>query len=288
MLGELKQTLCAPGPRDPTETRPELCLSPVEVLVSNSLPQGQGLWVQTWVWYQPSWMRSPLIPPQSRRNLHRTGETDSWGYKQNLVCTRTQKKGAVILQESDPDLPRNECPGVSGRSVDWQWLEAGSGTLSAAVCAGDFLKEVAIIFITSTIVWSGQTTGREHSPAHQQKIVLKFYWAWAHPSEQDPVSPTVSLSYQEASISLLSLPFIGQTEWKPQSQRIIQLIMWTTTLSNSVKLWAMPYRATQKRQIMVEKTLSTGEDDGKPLQHSCLENPMNSMKRVDYKRVYIF
>ena len=27
MLRELKQTLRAPGPRDPTETEPELCLS---------------------------------------------------------------------------------------------------------------------------------------------------------------------------------------------------------------------------------------------------------------------
>ena len=26
MLRELKQTLCAPGPRDPTKTEPELCL----------------------------------------------------------------------------------------------------------------------------------------------------------------------------------------------------------------------------------------------------------------------
>ena len=28
-----------------------------------------------------------------------------------------------------------------------------------------------------------------------------------------------------------------------------------------------------------DKTLSTGEGNGKPLQHSCLENPMNTMKR---------
>ena len=28
-----------------------------------------------------------------------------------------------------------------------------------------------------------------------------------------------------------------------------------------------------------DKTWSTGEENGKPLQHSCLENPMNSMKR---------
>ena len=41
-------------------------------------------------------------------------------------------------------------------------------------------------------------------------------------------------------------------------------------------------RATQDGQIMVEsldKTWSTGEGDGKLLQHSCLENPTNSMKR---------
>ena len=28
-----------------------------------------------------------------------------------------------------------------------------------------------------------------------------------------------------------------------------------------------------------DKTRSTGEGNGKPLQHSCLENPMSSMKR---------
>ena len=28
-----------------------------------------------------------------------------------------------------------------------------------------------------------------------------------------------------------------------------------------------------------DKTCSTGEGNGKPLQYSCLENPMNSMKR---------
>ena len=49
-----------------------------------------------------------------------------------------------------------------------------------------------------------------------------------------------------------------------------------------MKLWAMPCRATQDRQIMVgssDKMWSSGEGDGKPLQHSGLENPMNTMKR---------
>ena len=43
----------------------------------------------------------------------------------------------------------------------------------------------------------------------------------------------------------------------------------------------MPYRNTQDRWIVVEssyKTWSTGEGNGKPLQYSCFENPMNSMK----------
>ena len=42
------------------------------------------------------------------------------------------------------------------------------------------------------------------------------------------------------------------------------------------------HRATQDGRVMVEKSdrmWSTGEGNGKPLQYSCLENPMNSMKR---------
>ena len=44
----------------------------------------------------------------------------------------------------------------------------------------------------------------------------------------------------------------------------------------------MPCRATQDRWVMVEssdKMWAPGEGNGKPLQYSCLENPMNSMKR---------
>ena len=44
----------------------------------------------------------------------------------------------------------------------------------------------------------------------------------------------------------------------------------------------MPCRATQDGRVMVErsdKTWSIGEGNGKPLQYSCLENLMNSMKR---------
>ena len=55
----------------------------------------------------------------------------------------------------------------------------------------------------------------------------------------------------------------------------------TTALSNSVKL-SHTRGATQDGWVMVERSdriWSTGEGNGKPLQYSCLENPMNSMKR---------
>ena len=64
------------------------------------------------------------------------------------------------------------------------------------------VQSLSGIFITCTIVWS------EQSPTHQKKIGLKIYWEWPHPSEQGSISPSVSLSHQEASISLLSLSII--------------------------------------------------------------------------------
>ena len=50
---------------------------------------------------------------------------------------------------------------------------------------------------------------------------------------------------------------------------------------------AMPCGATQDGQVMVERSdrmWSTGEGNGKPLQYSCLEHPMNSMKRQKKKK----
>ena len=44
----------------------------------------------------------------------------------------------------------------------------------------------------------------------------------------------------------------------------------------------MPCKATQDGRVVVEssdKMWSTGEGNGKPLQYSYLEKPMNSMKR---------
>ena len=60
-------------------------------------------------------------------------------------------------QETDPDLPVSVQEALVevwvGRGMGGQWPAAGSGALSVAVHAWDLLKEVVIIFITSTIVW---------------------------------------------------------------------------------------------------------------------------------------
>ena len=69
---------------------------------------------------------------------------------------------------------------------------------------------------------------------------------------------------------------------KPYSQKTSQSNHTrTTALSNSVKL-SHACGATQDGRVMVERSdrmWSTGEGNGKPLQYSCLENPMNSRKR---------
>ena len=60
----------------------------------------------------------------------------------------------------------------------------------------------------------------------------------------------------------------------------------TTALPNSLKP-SHACRATQNGQVMVERSdrmWSTGEGNGKSLQYSCLEDPMNRMKR-QYDRI---
>ena len=56
-------------------------------------------------------------------------------------------------------------------------------------------------------------------------------------------------------------------------------------MSNSIEL-SHGRGSTQDGQVMVERsdrTWSTGEENGKPLHYSCLENPMNSMKRQNFR-----
>ena len=61
-----------------------------------------------------------------------------------------------------------------------------------------------------------------------------------------------------------------------------QTEQWNTALSNTMKLWPILCRVTQDGRVIVEssdKMWSTGEENHKSLQYSCLENIIKSMKR---------
>ena len=77
---------------------------------------------------------------------------------------------------------------------------------------------------------------------------------------------------------------------KPYSQKTSQSNHTrTTVLTNSMKL-SHASGATQDGRVMVERSdrmWSTREGNGKPLQYSCLENPMNSMK-ISYDIAYMW
>ena len=153
MLRELKHTLCAPGHRDLTETETELCLSVSWGSIGQQWAAAGALGTYLWAWHKLYCRKSPLTPPQSHHinptNLHRTGETDSWR-AQTEPCAY-QDPGE---RSSDPTKGwPSECPGSLSRGVGRWWPAAGLGALSAAVSAWGLVKEVAIIFIISTIVW---------------------------------------------------------------------------------------------------------------------------------------
>ena len=90
------------------------------------------------------------------------GKQSLGGHKQNLVYTGTQEKGVVTSQETGPDLP------VSVQSLQqrcgWAVAYCRVEALSAAVSAWNLLKEVTIIFITSTTVWSQVKQGGNRAP----------------------------------------------------------------------------------------------------------------------------
>ena len=89
--------------------------------------------------------------------------------------------------------------------MGWQWPAAGLGALSAAVCMGPFEGGHHHLHHLhhSLSLRSNNREGTQPHPSTENWI--KDVLGIAHPSEQDPVSPTVSLSHQEASISVLSL-----------------------------------------------------------------------------------
>ena len=102
------------------------------------------------------------------------------------MCTRTQEKGAVTPQDTDPDLPK---------SVQELWQSCGSvvttccrveGAECSSVCIGPF--DGGRHYLHHSLA-SGQITRREHSPTHQQKIGLKVLLSMVPLTRTRPSSP---------------------------------------------------------------------------------------------------
>ena len=120
MLSGLKQTLCAPGPRNPTETETELCLSifcggqqwtATEAGALGAADLGMALTLLEEVTINPT-IELP--------DLTQDWETDSWRAQTELCVHHTPEKGVVTPQETDPDLPMN----VQG-SPEEAWVSGG-------------------------------------------------------------------------------------------------------------------------------------------------------------------
>ena len=201
------------------------------------------------------------------------GKQTLGGHKQNLGTPGARRK--------------EQCPTRNWiRLACYVWQRYGSTVACCSIWDTEYksgglspFEGAPITIITPTIVWPQAKTQSCPSTENWIKDLLSV----ALPIRTRPSSPTVSLSNQE-TFPQASYPYPseGRQNENHSHRKLTKLITWTTALSNSMKLWAMPCRATQDGQVIMEssdKMWSTGEGNGKPLQHYCLENPMNSMKR---------
>ena len=104
---------------------------------------------------------------------------------------------------------------------------------------------------------------------------------WSMALGQDPVFPKSAPPIRKLAQSSYPPPPEGRQNETHNHRKLTKMITWSTALCNWMKLWAMPSRAMQGGQMMMkssDKTWSNGQGNGKPLQHSCLENLTDSMK----------
>ena len=100
------------------------------------------------------------------------GEQTLGGHKQNLVRTRTQEKGAVTPQETDPDLTvsvqKSLAEGSINSGLPWGQSHEYNSPGSHGMLASVVLKEVTII---PTIVWpQAKLQGGNTAPPISRKL----------------------------------------------------------------------------------------------------------------------
>ena len=80
----------------------------------------------------------------------------------------------MAAEETDPDLPMSVQESPEDAWVGSGLLQTGS-TKYSSTCLGPFEGGCHYLHYLYHSLISGQTTGREPSPTHQQKIGLKVY-----------------------------------------------------------------------------------------------------------------
>ena len=120
-------------------------------------------------------------------------------------------------------------------------------------------------------------------PPIHSKVLNSFTWdVWFSLFNSNILNVHILLSLSNVSFfDILTFMIFYIQNINHNDRKLTKLITWITALSNSMKLWSMPYRAIQDGRAMVEssdKMWSPGERNGKPLQHFCLENPMKNTK----------
>ena len=154
--------------------------------------------------------------------------------------------------------------------MGWWWPGVAPEALTLAVHARDLLKEVTIIFMTSTIVRPQvkQQGGNTTLPFNRK--LIKDLLSMVPPHQNKTQFPPQSLSpIRKLPLGSDPSPLESRETENHNHRKLNNLITWTTALSNSMKLRAMLCRATQGEPIMVENSdrmWSTGEGNDKPLQ----------------------
>ena len=175
-------------------------------------------------------LKSNLIPAR-----------DVAGHKQKLVCCRTQERGAVTPQETEPHLPMSVLSSLVKAWVDggllcdqehWQLQHWGTQ------CAGRKCFGGGCHYPYHSL-GSGQTTEKGHSPIHQQKIGWKIHWAWPCPSKQDWIFLIGSPSHQEVAHASYSHASEGRQKESHSLRKLTKMITWITALCISMKLRVM-------------------------------------------------
>ena len=120
-----------------------------------------------------------------------TTTRDAQTAQTKLVCTRTQEKGAVTPKETDPDFPVSVQDSLVENWVSGGLLQ-GWGHWVHQCLHGIFWRRSPLSSLLPP--WFDfRSNNREGTqPRSSTENWIKIYWPWSCPSEQDPVSPSVS------------------------------------------------------------------------------------------------